>query len=312
MAQVVLKHAASMDSLLSDTDLDIATLLSVGQEEDDISSNHHYHGVQHVQLVGARFEGPEVTPYPSRDKTESPLVFSNVFNPYVNHRKEEFVQEDFGNVVELRGSDVGAADVKYRVKDLRTHEMPVIGVYIDERICPGFKYRIRQLCRLNRYQFNGSALYLERIGQGYGRRLTFQSPHLNINQNIFYTDTHDGGYGFSIVAVEAGASFTIWDADERAIGQALLLEVNQRQAEINSHIEKKTVCKRVVVAMKVLVNFTSRRHGMMSLINEETVNVCGVAELEKAPRSSKAELKSINNVELPIYGECHFYPNAED
>ncbi len=188
----------------------------------------------------------------------------------------------------------------------------VSGVYIDKRVCPGFKYRIRQLAHPNRYQFNGSALYLERIGQGYGRRLTFQSPYLNVNNNIFYTDTHDGGYGFSIVAVEAGATFIISDADERAIGEAILLEVNQRQNEISTEIKNKTIMKRVVVAMKVLVKFTSRRHGMMSLINEETVNVCGVAELEKAPRSSKAELKSIQNIELPMYGECHFYPDAED
>ncbi len=129
MAHVVLEHAASMDSLLSDTDLDIATLLSVGQEEtvDDLSTNHHhYHGVQH--LVGARFEDSEVVPFHAREKTESPLIFANVFTPFVNHRKEEeFQEERFGNVVELRGADVGVVDVKYRVKGLRTHELPVIG-----------------------------------------------------------------------------------------------------------------------------------------------------------------------------------------
>ena len=129
MAHVVLEHAASMDSLLSDTDLDIATLLSVGQEEsvDEISSHFHHHGVQ--PLVGVRFtEESQVANY-GREKTESPLAFANVFAPFVkNHRKEEgSVEEESWDVVELRGSDVGETNVIYQVQGLRSHEMPVIG-----------------------------------------------------------------------------------------------------------------------------------------------------------------------------------------
>ena len=111
--------------------------------------------------------------------------------------------------------------------------------------------------------------------------------------------------------MEAGEKFTILDADERAIGHALILEANQRQMEIGSEVKDKTVTKRVIVAMKVLVKFTSRRHGMMSLINEETVNACGLAELEKHRGSAKAQLKCVKNIELPMYGECHFYPESD-
>ena len=49
----------------------------------------------------------------------------------------------------------------------------------------------------------------------------------------------------------------------------------------------------------------------MSLINEEIVNACGLAELEKRRGCAKAQLKCIKNIELPMYGECHFYPESD-
>lgn len=316
MAQVVLEHAASLDSLLSETDLDIATLLSAGQQDeiDEISGHRH-----RVQPLVVRFDESQVSPNSSFQgqihdlKNDGPqLVYGNVF---VHQQREDSVcnnnEQERNDVVELKGSDVGEVDIKYRIQGLRTHEMPVIGVYIDKRIALGFKYRVRLLSRQNRYLFGGAALNLARIGQGYGKRITFTNHHLNVNPNFFWSDTNEAGYAFGIIAVETGNHFTIWDADERIVGHALVLEANQRQLEIGSETVNKTVTKRVVVAMKVQVKFTARRHGMMSLINEETVNVCGLATLERAARSSKAELKCVNNVELPMHGECHFYPGSD-
>ena len=47
--------------------------------------------------------------------------------------------------VELDGAELGDIPAKYTVPSLQCHEFPAVGVYIDPRVLPGFKYRVRPI-----------------------------------------------------------------------------------------------------------------------------------------------------------------------
>lgn len=70
----------------------------------------------------------------------------------------------------------------------------------------------------------GRALYLESIGRGYGKRITFVGDSYNSNDNYFWSDTHPEGYGFSLSLVQEGDKFTLIDANGFPVATA---EVNK-------------------------------------------------------------------------------------
>ncbi|XP_071480041.1 uncharacterized protein [Diadema antillarum] len=197
--------------------------------------------------------------------------------------------------------------------DLGPHEMLVIGTQIDERILPGFRYRvrIRSQKRLDRFQFGGQALSLTRIGQGYGKRLTFESTLANINPNYFWSDTHPNGYAFIISAVQPGEQFVLCHPSRRPFGRATVVAASQHQIEVDSRIEGKISSKSVLVAMRIAVTYTCAPHGMLSLRADEVFDVTGVALVVKASSSSKAVTKVIQEVMIPGQGECLLFSEQD-
>ncbi|XP_038048017.1 uncharacterized protein LOC119722077 [Patiria miniata] len=221
-------------------------------------------------------------------------------------------------VVRVQGNGIPAS---YEVRGLRQHEMPVIGMQIDPRIMPGFRYRVRILSgdstemtqETPRYQFRGEPLHLLRIGQGYGKRLTFTSESLNDNTNFFWSDTNPSGYGFGIVAVQTGDEMVLTDLARRPIGTGTVEEASPCQLELGTETlddrdtGKKALVKRVSVIMKVRLRYTCERHGIRSIRASETVIVRGVAQVIKRSGESKAYTKCIEQLELPHLGECLLY-----
>ncbi|XP_041463539.1 uncharacterized protein LOC121414429 [Lytechinus variegatus] len=197
---------------------------------------------------------------------------------------------------------------------LGQHEMAVCGTHVDERVLPGFRYRVRIPSKTNgdRYQFGGRALHLLRIGQGYGKRLTFEDQYANINTNFFWSDTLPNGYAFIISAVEPGDEFVVCHQNRRPFGRATVIATSQRQVEISSSItEDKDVVKRVIVAMQISVQYTCEPHGMMSLRADEIVDVMGVAVVKKSAKSLRAVTRCVEEVEIPGHGECLLFDESE-
>lgn len=116
--------------------------------------------------------------------------------------------------------------------------MPVIGVYIDKRICPGFKYKVLPLPGADSqlytppHLFEGKALTLRSIGRGYARRFTFEANKncLNNNENYFWSDNRPEGFAFELELVSKGDKFTVFDANHEAQGtlEILKIEVSYR------------------------------------------------------------------------------------
>lgn len=196
---------------------------------------------------------------------------------------------------------------------LGPHEMPVQGTHVDARITPGFKYQVRILSqgRKDRYQFGGQALHLTRIGQGYGKRLTFEGEYANINPNYFWSDTHPNGYAFIISAVQPNDEFELCQQNQRPFGRATVVSVGQHQVEISSTVVGKSVVKRVIVAMRLSLQYTSEPHGMMSLRPDEVLDVMGVAVYTRSHGKSKAVTKCVEEVEIPGHGECLLYKEED-
>jgi len=118
-----------------------------------------------------------------------------------------------------------------------TYQLPVIGVYIDKRVIPGFKYKVCPLPSLKSNGrkldalFDGRALNLQSIGRGYSRRFTFEADEgkLNNNENYFWSDNTPEGYAFELEAIGVGDKFTIFDAkkEPQGICEVLKLEVSK-------------------------------------------------------------------------------------
>ncbi|XP_800584.3 uncharacterized protein LOC590064 [Strongylocentrotus purpuratus] len=211
--------------------------------------------------------------------------------------------------VETHDDQVGGGE------KLGPHEMAVYGTNVDERILPGFEYHVRipTRNRKDRFQFGGRALHLLRIGQGYGKRLTFEDKHANINTNFFWSDTLPNGYAFTIRAVQPGDEFVLCHhQNRRPFGHATVVATSQHQVEISSSITKdKDIVKKVIVAMHISVRYTCEPHGMMSLRADELVDVMGVAVVRKSAKESRAITRCIEEVEIPGHGECLLY-NEDD
>lgn len=71
-----------------------------------------------------------------------------------------------------------------------------VGTYVDPRIVPGFRYRVRLAGSKKRF-FNGRALRLVSVGMGYAKRITFEpdQERLNESENHFWSDSNPDGYG---------------------------------------------------------------------------------------------------------------------
>lgn len=133
----------------------------------------------------------------------------------------------------LDASSLGDLPARYEICSLQPHQMPAVGVYIDNRIVPGFKYRVRPLpsigkpSMINKCIFNDKALTLKSIGRGYARRFTFEADNnsLNNNENYFWSDNRPEGYAFELELISEGDKFTFFDINGESQGTVEILNI---------------------------------------------------------------------------------------
>lgn len=172
---------------------------------------------------------------------------------------------------------------------------------------PGFNYRVRVL-GTEKYLFDGKALLLERIGIGYGKRLTFQGETLNRNSNYFWSDSQPEGYGFAIELLKEGTSFDICDEENRFIGTAKVESVDPHQQEVSCQVHDGAIEKHVSLTFTCTVHYSAEPHGLMSLRSQELIQVSGVAVAIKSKKQKTAVIKCVNDISLPYRGSCTFCP----
>ena len=132
--------------------------------------------------------------------------------------------------------------LQYSLKEVENYELPVVGTYVHNYILPGFRYRVR-LSGTNDYLFGGNALKLESIGQGYGKRITFESHDILENNNFFWSDSHEAGFAFSPEILSGGEEFQVLDSQGKAVGTYCVSSdsVNQQQQITGVTLENDTV-----------------------------------------------------------------------
>jgi hypothetical protein len=207
--------------------------------------------------------------------------------------------------VSVKGADNGDLPTEYTVEGLRPDEFPVIGTYVDKRIVPGFRYRVRKLGYTNpeRYLFNAEPLTLQSIGRGYGKRITFEGEFLNDNTNYFYSDTNAAGFGLSLVAVEADDLFTVTAIENmHPLAEAKIVSVLEEK-ELSSYLEEdKILVKEVRVTVWFDIAYVGGAHGMLPIYLPHRLRATGIARVERLHRAEKAFTTCINDIEIPHHG----------
>nr|CAD7266478.1 unnamed protein product [Timema shepardi] len=143
----------------------------------------------------------------------------------------------------LDGALLGDIPARYTIPAIRTHEFPVVGVWVDPRVAPGFRYRVRPIQEQGQrkgqteshYFFGGKALTLQSIGRGYTRRVTFEGDSLNDNDNYFWSDSWPLGFAFELEVTRPGEKYTLHDANSVAVGTSEIVEMTSPQEEV-SHV----------------------------------------------------------------------------
>ncbi|XP_062607650.1 uncharacterized protein LOC134269466 [Saccostrea cucullata] len=193
--------------------------------------------------------------------------------------------------------------IQYQSAGIRPHELPVIGFHVDDKICPGFCYRVRYMGTRD-FLFNGESRMLQSVGLGYGKRLTFQGNTHNNNENYFWSDSRAEGFAFSICAVETGDKFVIYDEVSRVAGDVEVLSVDDDQTEIDTVYEKGCVKKFVRVRMTANVQYHNRHQGMLMDVTDHVIDIEGTAEIVRQRSSSKATTQQITDVHVQSLGKC--------
>ncbi|KAF7272534.1 hypothetical protein GWI33_014694 [Rhynchophorus ferrugineus] len=165
--------------------------------------------------------------------------------------------------LKLDASTIGDLPAHYVICALQPHQLPVCGVYVDKRVVPGFKYRVRPLPVLGQESkqlkclFQDRALVLQSIGRGFARRFTFEADNgqLNSNDNYFYSDNRPEGYAFELEVISEGDKFTIFDINREAQGTMEVLKIEGAQLEISSTLTKQGIEKRANVKFIGKVEF---------------------------------------------------------
>lgn len=180
-----------------------------------------------------------------------------------------------------------------------------IGTYVDRRIIPGFRYRVR-IMETNRWQFGGEAKTLAAIGKGYAKRLTFKADSLvDPNGNYFYSDTSDTGFAFSIECFSSSARFTVQNEEGRAVGMATVEETDVEQHEISSFAARGRIEKKVQVSFSCSLHFSGSHGGMMSLYADtHSLPVQGLATVVKEKGLREAITVTVQDVMIPLLGRC--------
>ncbi|KAK6617808.1 hypothetical protein RUM43_014036 [Polyplax serrata] len=217
-----------------------------------------------------------------------------------NHKKRGFtltpgVKTNWRRTV-VNGTSIGDVPAKYTVTGLESYELPVIGTYVDPRILPGFRYKVRP-AESKKKIFNGQALRLVSIGMGYAKRLTFEpeANQLNTSENHFWSDSIPCGYGFEPVALDAGLKFVI-QGHGRPLGHAQIFRVDAPQKEVRQETENTPNGPSVVkyIEVDVTCHVTLLSHSA----NDKVMRVTGTAVVGKSSREPVAVLLRVENIGL--------------
>ena len=105
----------------------------------------------------------------------------------------------------------------------------IIGTYVDQRVVPGFYYRVRPNHR-KQHLFNGRPLKLQSIGMGYAKRLTFAPDSLIEPNNYLWSDNHPDGLGLEPRALRKNMKFSIVTG-KQTLGEAQVFRCDAPQIE---------------------------------------------------------------------------------
>lgn len=161
--------------------------------------------------------------------------FNNILNFQESpvYQKPQSQPDVSPKAIVLDAAELGDLPARYTICSLQPHQFPVVGVYVDKRVIPGFKYRVRPLPSVGKSSttypclFGGKALTLQSIGKGYARRFTFEADpnHLNDNANYFWSDNRPEGFAFELEIISDGDKFTIYDANHEPQGTVEVLKI---------------------------------------------------------------------------------------
>ena len=219
------------------------------------------------------------------------------------YSQSEFLLQNIWHFIPLRTDSTFSSQIpitsdhldKFNLKNqqelpaCRKHELLAMNGFIDRNIAPGFRYKVREV-ETQKKLFNGQAKYLESIGQGYGKRLTFESDDVLENDNFFWTDSNEYGYAFSIEAVSVGDVF-IAKLRDTELGFAKITKVQDDQKVVSSEIQPDGAVKRVKVDFQCKIgdkliendvngNFSLRFQGVATLVKGKQDQRCKIQDIK--------------------------------
>ena len=204
----------------------------------------------------------------------------------------------------IYGNEVSDGFARYFVPSLQLHEFPVVGTFVDKHVSPGFTYRVRRN-GTDEYFFEGKALILESVGQGYGKRLTFESEDLLENDNYFWSDSYEDGFAFSIQAVSVGDEFEVFGCKSEQIASATIKDAFSEQVIESTEIERNGIVKNVQVKFNCAVSFRNNDEVPCELQGTtKEFLLCGRATVIKKLGEYRAKTTAIKEVELDDIGVC--------
>lgn len=221
------------------------------------------------------------------DRSVTPKPFSQVPE----------TEEPIKGPLKLDASFLGDIPGQYTICALEPHQLPVVGVYIDQRVVPGFKYRVRPLpevgkpSTINKCLFNDKALTLTSIGRGYARRFTFESDKFNHNDNYFWSDNRPEGYAFELELLSEGDKFTFFNPNGEPEGIVEVLSIEGPQTEIFSSFKNGVIDKRATVTFTGKVEYYETGVAI-------PMHLAGTILSRKVQNKQCAEIIKINHVNI--------------
>lgn len=227
--------------------------------------------------------------YSSDDSDDSGYSFDDV---------EPLIEE---TAIVVDGGDLKDFPAQYFIRAIRKHEFPVVGIYVDQRITPGFCYKVRPIQdeesqRPEQLLFSGRALELQSIGRGYSRRLTFKPDEgtINNNPNYFWADSRPNGFAFEISVVSPGDMFMIQDANHLIIGTLQVSHIQGPQEEISHQVlDDGEVEKTIRVRTFCKVEFFQENN-----VGSALVPVVGVAVVSRSRAGQSASVLRVTNTSI--------------
>ncbi|KAJ8929434.1 hypothetical protein NQ314_017883 [Rhamnusium bicolor] len=216
--------------------------------------------------------------------------------------------------VKLDASSLGDLPAQYTICSVEPHQLPVVGVYIDKRVVPGFKYRVRPLPEvgksptMNKCLFEDKALTLQSIGRGYARRFTFEADNnkLNDNENYFWSDNRPEGYAFELEVISEGDKFTFFDTNREAQGTVEVIKLewaSDLKLKFLALILKTASKKRANVKFTGKVEYYETGVAKLMLLTGTAVSI-------KAKGKAKAEIVKVINVNINRH-RCYLLPGMQ-